>query len=255
MAQSCPGPRRRRVSQPSPMFAGAPRHDHVVLARRSACRSRRARGRRVGWRPDRLHADRAQPRPVHGDVAVDAQARDAAVGEDVQATWVHGSALVDSARRPTRKFVGRALPEPGEEREGATSGPAALDARNFEEVVAVSTELRLWQDRRPRRSFSGEVGLRERPPSHPRVDRAMRRVVAGEKAGVHVDAADHGLASRARHAPIVSRRSPPPRLPAVHPLAASRELAGHEHGRLRLDEIRFRREKIVVRRQRASADA
>ena len=58
IAQSWPGPRRRRVSQPSPMSRGASGQDQVVRASRRTCRCRPARSAAV---LDRGQVDSARP--------------------------------------------------------------------------------------------------------------------------------------------------------------------------------------------------
>jgi len=66
---------------------------------------------------------------------------------------------------------------------------------------------------------------------------------------------DHAAYSKRDHAPVVPLGAAPPRLPAIHPFAARRELVGDEDRRLRFEQVRLRREEFVVGRQRLSTEA
>jgi hypothetical protein len=214
-----PGPAARFVSHPSPMLTARPGM-MMLSSRRSACRWRPARARRARWRRDRPGAPSARRAPVHDDVAVHAQARDAAVGKMLSRTCVHGRSS------PTAMKLS-ASPRSGV---GGRIGVHGAPSRRATAFV------------------TGRAGVE-------RVDRARRGIVAREERGVHVHAADPPAHPELDDAPVVARRAAPPRLPPVHPLAARCVLAGDENSRRGLDEIVLRCEEIVARRDGTPADA
>src|SRR5688572_16956097 len=146
-----------------------------------------------------------QARPVHDRIAEHAQARDAAVGKDVEP---------NVAPRPGLGFVYREI------------------------VVRIAGERHLREDRRPRLTFDTC-----QPPGHrarlvDSVDGTMRGVIAREETRIDLDAADAAADPKLEDAPVVPGTAPAPRLPAVHPFPARGEAAGDEDRRLRLHEIR-----------------
>src|SRR6266511_5110367 len=74
----------------------------------------------------------------------------------------------------------------------------------------------------------------------------MLRIISTEEAGVDHDPANYSGQSEMDDAPVVSRRAPPPRLPAVHPFSQVGVFAFDKNGRVGLKEIFLRREKLVV---------
>ncbi len=162
-----------------------------------------------------------RPRSRAGSTSTSPRTRSRATppsGKMLRRTWVKGPALVTANR----------LLEPGARGEGGST----------------SVQRRPLQPRA--RGISRQVAGLERGPL---------RLVADEEARVDVDRADPAAQAEREHAPVVPRSPPPPRLPAVHPLAAARVLAGDEDGRLRLDEAASRREELVVGVERAPAHA
>ena len=145
--KSWPGPRRRRVSQPSPM--SLPRPGKSRLCIEPKCWSLVA----IAWPPfsnaASRGASRVGARPVGNHLAVGAQARHSAVGEDVQPQV--GARPIRRARDPMVLVRLRA----------ATPAPG---------------------------STTRAIG-RRRSGAVPRFDRRRHRLVAVEERGVDVDAA------------------------------------------------------------------
>ena len=65
----------------------------------------------------------------------------------------------------------------------------------------------------------------------------------------------HAAHAELDDAPVVAGDAATARLPAVHPLPFRRVFAGDEDRRLRLHQVGFRREEVVVGRNRTAADA
>ena len=155
---------------------------------------------------------------VGEDYPVNAQARDTAVGKDVQPD------------------VRRAAP-----------------AADLEGVLAVSAQCRPRQNLFP---AGGRERLRRGVARQlARLERAGVRVVALEVARVDDDAVDRAGKAQADQAPVVSRRAPAPRLPAVHPLAPVGVLVLAEDRPLGLDEVLLAGEELVVGGDRRAAQA
>src|SRR5262245_32227325 len=80
-------------------------------------------------------------------------------------------------------------------------------------------------------------------------------MVSQEVGGVDVEPADPSWEREPDDAPVVAGRPPPPRFPAVHPLAPIGEAVGHEHGPLGFEEIFLLGEELVVGEQGRTAEA
>ncbi len=142
-----PGPRRRRVSQPSPMFVARPGMIMLSLAPKCMSLAPMTSPPLLIDAKSMARRGAGDARPVDGDVAVDAQPRDAAIGKDVQ-------------------------PHVRPRRTSSTGRKLSLSPRSA--VFGTSVD--------PRRPFGRADGRRRRACAVDRVDRAVRRVVAGEVA-------------------------------------------------------------------------
>ena len=153
MVQSCPGPRRRLVSHPSPMWRRIARHDQVVPRPEEHVAARDHDAAVLGGGEIDLPAP-AQAGPVGDDVAVGAQASDAAVGKNPQA----------KVRGFWRPF-------------------------DRKQVVRVAGQRRARQHLAPVGAL--DVVVRRQRGKIADVDGARFREVALEVRRVHVDATDH----------------------------------------------------------------
>ena len=223
IAQSCPGPRRRLVSQPSPMFARGPGMIRLCREPKNMSLQATTSAPFSSAREIDVAAAARSSLPVGDDLAVDAQARDAAVGEDVE----------PQVREPRvrRSIANRFCESPCERR---------LAAAISLHAACVSASDR-----------------RQRAGDRSRVDRARLGEVAAEEGGVDDDAADHARHAEPDDAPVV-RVGPvaaPARLPAVHPLAAIGVLALAPDRRGGLEQVLLRGEELVVGRDDRAAEA
>ena len=114
-------------------------------------------------------------------------------------------------------------------------------------VARSRREPRRWEHQRPGRDLECRAGRRAAMVA--RLERGLLRLIADEVARVHVRHVEPAAQTELQHAPVVAGRSTPPRLPAIHPLAAIRVLAGDEDGRLWLDETASRSEELVASRR------
>ncbi len=138
---------------------------------------------------------------------VDPQPRDAAVGKDVQAQM-----------RPD----------------------ACVPMRD--EMVAVRPERRHWHDQLP---FGVGIGFAAGGQAAG-LDRAGRRVVAGEMAGVDVETVDDRRRGERDDRVVVARSALAPRFPAVHPLAVLVVFVRDEHRVVVGEHARRLGEKVVA---------
>src|SRR5437867_3570140 len=88
-----------------------------------------------------------------------------------------------------------------------------LIARDGQEMVGRGAERRSAENLLPF-SGGGRISLQ-----HAGIDRSGRRIVAGEVAGIDIDAADASLRAEFNDAEVMSAVAPPARLPAIHPFA------------------------------------
>src|SRR2546426_4458546 len=79
-------------------------------------------------------------------------------------------------------------------------------------------------------------------------------MVADKMVCVHGDRADHARDAESDDAPVVARPTAPPRLPAVHPLAAGGVLALDEHPAPGLEQVLLAREEFIARQEGAPPD-
>src|SRR5712691_9250636 len=86
------------------------------------------------------------------------------------------------------------------------------------------------------------------------VEGAGFRMVPPEMIRVHRDGTDQAGDAQTNDAPVVPRLAPPPRLPAVHPLAALGVLALDAYAAPRLEQVLLRREELVVGGDRPAAE-
>jgi hypothetical protein len=161
-----------------------------------------------------------QPR-VGDDLAVHAEPRHAAVGEDVEAKVRHAP-------------------------------PAAVDR---DRVGGVPLQRDLGEQRLPRRVVAREERRRRRALHRARVEARPLGIVAGEEARVDDHAAHDAREAEPDHGPVVSRRAAAARLPAVHPLPALGVDPLAPLGRTGLHERFLGREELVVRGDHGAAEA
>jgi hypothetical protein len=149
--------------------------------------------------------------PVRGDFAVNAKARDAAVGIDLETKVCDAFFVVDWKR-----------------------------------IFAVAGEWHLREQWYPLDVFAGQFCVSWEAGESGAFEGAVFRVVATEVAGVDDDAAHDSWEAETNDAPIEARGAASTTLPAVHPLAAIRVLAFDKDGRARLQQVLFGREEVVV---------
>lgn len=164
-----------------------------------------------------IQAETVVKRQVGSDLAVHAQAGDAAVGEDVQPD-VRVAALVG----------------------------------HLEEVLGVALDLASGNDLRP----GGGLQLGDRGIALDRdgLDGGVGRVVAPEPGGVDHDAADHAGQAEPDQSPVVAGFAPPPGLPAVVDLALGTEGVRLEAGTAGADQALLLGEGLVVGRDDRPAE-
>ena len=153
-------------------------------------------------------AETAGEAPVGNDVAVHAQASDAAVRKDIDAEMRHRERLL-----------------------------------HFEFVLQVALQVRLRQQFRPVLAVDRAI------------DRARVGIVAAEEARVDDHAAHDASYAESQDREVVSGHALAAALPPVHPLPAVRVLVFLPDGRMRLDEIFFLGEEVVVRVEHRAAEA
>ena len=111
-------------------------------------------------------------------------------------------------------------------------------------VGGVPSRRRLRDHRDPfRRS---EFFVRRATVQPGRLDRDLRRVVAGEERGVHDDLVQDAGNAQRHHGPVIAGSTAASRLPAVVDLAVRAEFQLVVHGRPRLDQRFARREELVA---------
>src|SRR6266545_715884 len=81
----------------------------------------------------------------------------------------------------------------------------------------------------------------------------MFRIISPEEAGIDHDAANYSRQSKTDDAPIVSRRAPPARLPAIHPLSQVGVLTFDKNGRIGFKEVFLGCEKLIVGNEYSTA--
>ena len=161
--------------------------------------------------------------PVGDDVAVHAEARDAAVGIDAKPHVRRGFRVVD------RK-----------------------------QIVRVAGELRFLQRLGPLRAR--DRVRRRIVPEVRTIDCAGVRIVALEERGMNVDAPHDAARAQPDDAPVMDARSAgrgvaaAACLPAVHPLPFVGVFPFDPDRRSRFDQVLFRREEVVVARDDGSAE-
>ena len=147
-------------------------------------------------------------------------------------------------------------PQPGHPAVGEDGQPHVRDTRpgggDLELVAGVAGHRAARDQRRPRRRGQfGGGGVALRPA---RLDRHLRRVVAGEVGRVDHDPAHHAAAAQAHDRAVAARLAPPAGLPAVHDLALVAERVRPEHRVLGLDQVLPLGEQLVVGVDHAAAE-
>ncbi|VVE45006.1 hypothetical protein PSO31014_04331 [Pandoraea soli] len=87
------------------------------------------------------------------------------------------------------------------------------------------------------------------------LERRGRREVAGEVAGVEVNAKQHARSRQLDHTPVVAVHTLATCLPTIHPLAVVVVFARDEDGRLWIEHALFGREELVAGLQRLRTQA
>ncbi len=210
MVQSCPGPRRRLVSQPSPMLSASPRQDQVVPRSEEHVAAGDDHAAVLGRGEIDVTAQ-AETRPIRQDVAVDAQPRHAAVGKDAQ----------PQVRRAT----------------------ATLDGKD---VVRIAGQRGPRQNLRP--LGARHIVGRRHAWNVTRLERAGFGIVPLEVGRLDVHDARDSRSAEADDAPVVAGLPAAARFPPVHPLPALRVLALAPSRRVVTNQVLLRREELVVGR-------
>ena len=161
--------------------------------------------------------------PVGHDLAVNAEARHAAVRVNFQ-TQVRGAVFVIDPKR----------------------------------IFRVARELRVRQNFRPDGARVEQLFNCRLTVDGARFERAVRRKIAAKKRRIDDDAADDSGQSETNDAPIEffveTRAAAAARFPAVHPFAQIRVFALDKNGRGGFQKIFFRREKLVVGDEHRAAE-
>ena len=157
------------------------------------------------------------------------------------------------AAREERAPVGNRLAEHPQPRNAAIGinietqmrvAPAIVDR---EGVLRVAAQLGTIEHGAPDRRIRGQLRFVRPAGRDARVDRAVRWIVSPKERRVHDDRPDDPGEAEPDERPVVPRRAPPARFPAVHPFAAIRVLVGDEDRRLGLQQVLLRCEEIIVR--------
>ncbi len=82
----------------------------------------------------------------------------------------------------------------------------------------------------------------------------MLGIIAAKETRIDNDAANNARQAESDDAPIETRRASPPAFPPVHPLPAIGVFPLDKNRRARLQQILFRRKKIVVGKQHRAAE-
>ena len=221
-------PRLRRVSQPPPMFSARPGSSRLFIGPKKASEQASASPPLLTAARSTLPVDGVRARlaierrrrPLGGDPSVDAEARDAAVGEDVEAH-------VRDRRAPASPRTGSAR----------RAGAAICGSSSLHSMACSAVERRA-----PRRVAA------------PSID-ANAGLVADEVVRVDVEADDRAGRAELQHAPVVAGAALAAALPAVHPLAAVGELALDEDAAPGLDQVVGAGEEVVAGAERLAAEA
>ena len=129
----------------------------------------------------------------------------------------------------------------------------SLDRPDREDVVSSPIDADLGQDLDPLCVVAQPLRIRVgRSPTG--LQRSVGRRISEEVAGVDVDADQISRRPQLDDAPVVARRPPTPRLPAVHPLSAVRVPFRIPDGLVGKAQILRPREERVRGQQRASTE-
>jgi hypothetical protein len=105
----------------------------------------------------------------------------------------------------------------------------AICCRCRRRVIEIGTATMLWTSRKKLLI----CGVWRPAPFEPR----RLWTVAYKKCAVNIHANDYSRCTKLKYCPIVSRNSPSPRLPAIHPLSVVREALGIKDSWLRFKQV------------------
>src|ERR1043165_4900626 len=113
-------------------------------------------------------------------------------------------------------------------------------------ISRVTIQRNLRQQWDPLDRFVEQLGLTRQSVERRAFKRTLLRIVAAKITRVDHYPANNTRQAQTNDAPIKTRRTPAPTLPPIHPLAAVRVLAFDKDRRTRLQQVLFRRKKIII---------